>query len=613
MQAILEPFNTLVTIEPSPSEDASQSSERRRLFASHRLTSLLVAFLIALTAAPSMAQEAEAGEGAADEEFFEVVDVEIANIDVWVTDKQGNPVQGLTRDDFVVIQDGTPTKISNFYAVSDGRPVAGQIAPPPSADPDSPRQPSLDLSQAAKAEPDLALEHRLWVIVFIDNYNIVPLERNRVFPAIRQFLGRTLRSQDQAMLVTYSRSLKVRQPFTRDFSLIVDSLDEIEDDVGLASLRRRDQAEALRRIDNSDSANQALLYARNYAEEQMNGVDYTVDALERLLESLGGLPGRKALVHVSSGIPMLAGEEMFHAVAEKFDITSPFGEIPRHDTTRSFERINRHANAHRVSFYTVDAGGLRGMQFGNAEYGGFVDARLRITLDSVVPENLQAPLRFMALETGGRAIVNQNEILPALEEASQDFSSFYSLGIASTGTDLGRYHKVEVKLRERRKGVRLRHRAGYRSKTADTRVRESLRSALLYFKEDNPDGVTVVWGRPEPHGDKGHYLLPIQLNIPLRDVVLLPTRTGQHELRLQLYVGAAGDEGELSEIDTAPLGLRLAEQHVEAAKNESLVHTHKLLLSPGLKRVGVAIHDLIGRDTSVVTRSMQVGPATEKG
>ena len=230
-----------------------------------------------------------------------------------------------------------------------------------------------------------------------------------------------------------------------------------------------------------------------------------------------------------------------------------------------------------------------------------------------MPENLQSPLRFMALETGGRAIVNQNEILPALEEAARDFRSFYSLGIASTDAETGRYHKIEVKLREPRKGLKLRHRAGYRSKNTDTRVRENLRSALLYFHEANPDKVKVKWGIPEPHGDRGEYMLPIQLHIPLSQIVLLPTGTGKHEVRLRLYVGAVGEDGERSEIDSAPLGLRLADEHVEAAKKESLVHTHKLLLSPGKKRVGVAVLDLVGRESSVVTRNILVGQAADAG
>ncbi len=572
-----------------------------------------------LAALPAAAQGAgDAASDAADEapaqDFFDVVEVEIVNIDVWVTDKAGEPVEGLGKDDFEVFRDGRPVEVTNFYAVVGGRPAgapAGNGAPGTAAS-ETGRAPSLDLARPA-SEVEVPPEHRLWLIVYFDNYNVEALERNRVLPALRHFLGQTLRAGDQAMLVTYSRALEVRQPFTADLPVLMAALDEVVDDAGLAAVRRRDQVATLHRIDGADSADQALAYARQYAEEQMSVVEHTTGALERLIDSLAGLPGRKALVHVSSGIPMLAGEEMFHAVAEKFGTSRAYGEIPRHDTSRSFERVNRRANAHRVTFYTLDAGGLRGMEFGNAEYAGFVDMDLRSTLDSVVPENLQSSLRFMALETGGQAIVNQNEILPALEKAARDFRSFYSLGIASQGADTGRYHEIEVKLRDGAKGLRVRHREGYQSKTADTAVRESLRSALLYAHQANPLGVTVRWGRAEPYGDDGNYLLPIQLHIPMARVALLPTRPGRHEARLKLFVGAAGPDGEVSDVDTSPLGLQLADEHVEAAKKESLVHTHKLLLNPGRKKVAVAILDLFGRESSVVTRTLQVGPAPDSG
>ncbi len=570
---------------------------------------LLPVLLTALILIPSWAASQDEAEGPeSTEPFVDVVDVDIVNIDVTVTDKQGNPVAGLGKDDFIVYQDRKPTEVTNFYAVSDGRPAAdaaadrAAIPPVPEAGRDSPNP------AAAPSRFGVAPEHRLWLIVYIDNYNIDPLERNRIFPELERFIGRSLRTDAQAMLVTYNRSLEVRHPFTDDAPLLYEAMQELVDDSGFAVVRQREQAQTLHRIDKSKDPNQAMLYARQYAEEQMNSVQYTADALQRLIESLGGLPGRKALVHVSSGIPMLAGEEMFHAVAEKFDKTEAWAEIPRHDTTRTFENINRSANAHRVSFYTVDAAGLRGMRFGAAEYAGFVNPSLRSTLDSVVPENLQSSLRFMALETGGRAVLNTNRILPALEKAAQDFRSFYSLGIASTDSETGRYHEIEVKLADRRKGLRLRHRAGYRSKTTETRVQEHLRSALLYSHQMNPLAVKVTLGRAEPHGRDGNYLLPIQLSIPLRDVLLLPTEAGRHEVRLKLFVAAVGEDGGTSQIDSAPLGLRLANEHVEAAKGESLVHTHKLLLSPGRKKVGVAILDLFGRESSVVTESVQVGP-----
>lgn len=247
------------------------------------------------------------------------------------------------------------------------------------------------------------------------------------------------------------------------------------------------------------------------------------------------------------------------------------------------------------------------MEFGKAEYGGFVYMDLRNTLDSVVPENLQAPLRLMALETGGRSILNRNEVLPALEEAAQDFRSFYSLGISSGGADSARYHQIEVKLREglRKQGWRLRHRAGYRSKSPTTRMQERLRSALLYSHETNPLGLEVRWGEPEL--DAGTYVLPIQLRIPLQDLVLLPLGNGKHELRLRLFVGAVGEQGDSSEIQDVPLGLRLAEEYVEAARGEFFVHTHKVRLSPGRRKVGVAVFDVFGQQSSIVTGYVDVG------
>ena len=542
------------------------------------------------------------------EAFIEGIDVEIVNIDVYVTDKEGQPVEGLNREDFVVIRDGSPMEATNFYSVAEGRPVAV-----PSAGPQLVVEPNREDSTPTERidsptdEPEQPDEHRLWLIIFVDNFNIDPVERNRILPAVRQFIGQSLHRGDQAMVVTYDRKLEVRQPFTDQKNLLFKTLTDIEEDSGLATIRNRDRYEALTRIERKGTRpDTSLLFARTYAEDMMNSVDRSVDALERLVMTLGGLPGRKALVHVSSGIPMLAGEELFQVVGLKWNMPEAYAEIGRHDTTRAWERVNRRANAHRVIFYTLDAGGLRGMEFGAAEYTSFLNPKLRTTLDSVVPQNLQSSLRLMALETGGRSILNRNEILPALLEVAQDFRFFYSLGIPSSDADSGRYHKIEVKLRNANKDWNIRHRTGYRSQNMEKRLRDGLRSALLYSHEKNPLGIKVRWGTPVPQDDD-LYLVPLQLQIPLKDLVILPLGE-KHEIRLQLFVGAAGKDGEISEIDRAPVGLRLAPEHVEAARKESLMHTHKLLLSPGRKKVGSTILDTFGRQSSTLTSFVTVGP-----
>ena len=260
---------------------------------------------------PAISQSAvvpEVDDPGANEPFFEAVDVEIVNIDVWVTDKKGNPVDGLDRDDFVVFRDGQPVEVTNFYAVFDGRPVASKV--PKIAGPDAEDTLGDSLRRLPSSPLEVAPEHRLWLIVYIDNYNIDPTERKRILPALRQFLARTLRRGDQAMLISYNRSLKVHQPFTDDRHLLFAALKEVSDYAGHAVARERDQIAAFELIDRTQVPSQALSYARQYAEELMNGVDYTVDALKRLVDSLGGLPGRKALIHVSSGVPMVAGASL---------------------------------------------------------------------------------------------------------------------------------------------------------------------------------------------------------------------------------------------------------------------------------------------------------------
>src|SRR2546430_16327455 len=57
---------------------------------------------------------------AAQEKIVETIEVRIANIDVVVTDRAGNPVSGLTKDDFELFENGKPQTITNFYEIRPG-------------------------------------------------------------------------------------------------------------------------------------------------------------------------------------------------------------------------------------------------------------------------------------------------------------------------------------------------------------------------------------------------------------------------------------------------------------------------------------------------------------
>lgn len=330
-----------------------------------------------------------------------------------------------------------------------------------------------------------------------------------------------------------------------------------------------------------------------------------IRTLHDLLGSLAGLSGRKALLYVSSGLPMVPGEVLFHAVDGRFPGSTALAEIPRYDLSREFEGLASYANANGVSFYALDAGGLRPSQFGSAQYGGFSTPGLRSTLDSVVESNLQLPMRFLAGRTGGRAIVNRNDVSTPLQQVGEELRSFYSLAFSEPHPGDGRFHEIEVQVN--RPDLEVRHRDGYRGKDRETRLREAVRSALRYAIETDPFGLDLEFGQVVESTSDDYRLLPMRVRIPLRNVVLLPRADGRYELRMKLAVAAIDARGRSSEIQEVPLGVVIPGDYAERAREEAYLFTHRLRVQPGRQKVAVALLDELGAQMAVLSRRVGVG------
>lgn len=562
------------------------------------LTAAIVMVLVASGAAPHPQSEGASSEEV-DTSFVGSVQVSVVNVDVYVTDREGNPVTGLTAEDFEVLEDGKPVEVTNFYAVENGRPAGPPPVEPVAADTASAPPP-------VEPAPELPPEQRLRLVVFVDNFNLRPLERNRVLSDLRTFLLSELGRDDEVLLVTYDRALRVQHPFTRDHHKLADTLLELSDTSGFRVPRDNERGEALKRIDEATSASAALRWARNFAESQYNELTATVSAMREFLDSLAGLPGRKAILHVSSGVPMVPGQELFEAVDIKFPNAGALMEMARYDASREFERLAVQASSHRVSFYTLDAGGLRPDVVGSAEYRGMSTPGARGRIDSAVEANLQSSLRYLADQTGGRAIVNRNETLPPLRQVGAALQSYYSLGYNERNVGDGRYHRIRVKVN--RSGVQVRHRDGYRSRSGNDRMADRVRAALSYAFDDNP---LEIEARPETAllQTDGRYVVPVRVRIPLEHVVLLPRPNGAHEARLRLFVAVVDEKGRASGVEEVPLGFRLAEEHLETARGESFLYTHKLLMRAGRQKLALGVLDEIGAEHAILSLPVQAGEA----
>ena len=579
------------------------------------LTIYLAALALALTGLVAIhAQEGEDDAADQPEIFIDQIDVNLVNVEVYVTDSKGSRINDLTSDDFEIYEDGRPVKISNFYSVVNGRrlddprPVA-TLPMPEAPEISEPARPALSPQQLRENPELVPQEQRLHLVLYFDNLFLKPFSRNRVVRGVRQFLRENISPGDSVMLATFDRTYHIRVPFTTDIRAINEELFEIETLSGFAEQAETERRDILRRIEGSGGVHEAQAHVDLYAQSLYHDVTTTVRVLKEMVGSLAGLPGRKAILHVSDGIPMTPAEDLYYMLDFRYGDDS-FGalEARRYNTRRNFQDLTAHANANRVTFYTLEARGLRSHTSLSAEYGGSIGtdglvSGSRIDVDMVRLSGHQETLQLMALETGGLATFNTNNIFGAFDRMSEDFRSYYSLGYFPAHSGDGRYHDIEVKVK--RKGAKVRHRTGYRDKSPEVQLSEVTLAALLYGVESNPMEIELRFSA-EKAEDDNQYLLPIEVRIPIGNATLIP-QTEVHHGKLLVSVAVIDEDGRMSPVQQAQIPLTIPNQEVEVAKKSYFVYSAELIMRRGRQRVAVGVRDELAAQASYIRRPIRVG------
>jgi len=545
--------------------------------------------------------------------FIDRVDVNVVNVEVFVTDGQGRRVTDLTADDFEVYEDGRQVEISNFYKIARADRVETAFE----------EDRALVGGQPRPAPPEIPKDQQLNLLVYFDNYNLRPGSRNRVIADMQGFVEDRLNQGDNVMLVTYTRSIEVLQPFTRDREALFESIGKIRKMAGYREITEAERREAFRnvnfalqaRADDAGAAFDAALdFVEVYIQKQQDDLQRSINALQQVTRSLAGLPGRKAVLYVSDGLDQLPGQDLYQHLTEAFTrgasingrkVDRPIDILNFWDP-QIFQDIVADANAHQVTFYTLDAGGSSGSSLLSAENeqlgstGGGLPG-----IDAQRTANLQAQLIDISERTGGTAIRNTTNFDGALETVSGDFDSFYSLGYRSPRGGDGKYHKIEVKVN--RPGLRVRHRNGYVDKPEGELVADRTLSSLLLDLEANPLGINIDFGKPEKVGRK-QFVLPMIIRIPVRDLTLLP-QGDEEQGRLSIFLAVRDEEGGISKLHKFPLPISFPSDKVEEIRGSEIGYRTNLKLEKGTPKIAVGVWDELSGTESFVHKRVQV----EKG
>jgi VWFA-related protein len=191
-----------------------------------------------------------------------------------------------------------------------------------------------------------------------------------------------------------------------------------------------------------------------------------LETFRPLLEEFHGHASLAALRAVVGGMAMLPGRKSILYFAEALPLTDA--------VKPKFEALIQEANRNNVSFYAVDAAGLRvhseqgrlarNVDLAGAQGIGDVQRdRGAWTKDIERQSDLlssQVSLGRLAKETGGFVIDNTNDLTAGIARMHQERTSYYLLGYEPTNTAAdGKFRRVNVKVKRPR--VTVRARPGY--------------------------------------------------------------------------------------------------------------------------------------------------------
>jgi VWFA-related protein len=564
----------------------------------------LVACAIGMTV---LAQEKPAADKPVDGQigglrFVDVSEVTIVNVKVSVSDKKG-PVLGLTKDDFEVYQDGKLQELTNFALYSE--PATVPTPPPAPATAAAPAPPGAPVPTPAPAPEALPAPEPLFITLYIDNENVLPLNRNRVLTRVTDFVHQYVKPPDRAMLVSYQRSLKVLQPYTSDPEEIIEALRQVKMYAGgrVSTMSSRKEIEEAITDETKTNNDMERLYSliRGFAQEQQTNLKFTVGSLKEIVTMMSGLPGRKVLIYVSDGLPMNPGLELYYELQANYNDPGVLAHSQDLESSSLFRGLVTTAAAAGVTIHTIDCRGL------DAELGIEAENRMaRSTMSSAIAmSNYQDSLVYMAEQTGGLAVINTNDVSTGLRRIGLDMTTFYSLGYRLTPTGQDRVHRIQVKLKKDL-GYRLSFRKTFIEKTLPTRVGDRVMSGLAFDLEDNPLGITLSAGEPSPSSG-GRWLLPVEVRLPIDKIALVPDGD-QLAGFLSVYYAARDNEGKQSDLQTSEHAVRILAADYGTAQSQMFVVRSSLLLEPGTYRISVGVRDQLTNQAGYAATRRPVHP-----
>ncbi len=425
---------------------------------------------------------------------------------VSVKSKDGKPIENLSAKDFTITEDGVPQTIRFFeyQKLQDSATDTTAASQSAGAAP----LPKLPKSQITPETPGNVKyqDHRLLALYF-DMSAMPEPDQLRAFTAARTFIQKQMTSSDLMALMVYQQgAVQILQDFTNDrdrLLSIVETLIVGED---------QNSGDA---IDDASSADTGAAFGQDDSEFNIFNTDRQLSALQTAAKMLGSLSEKKALIYFASGLRLNGVDN----------------QAQLHATINAAIRAG-------VSFWPIDARGLvaqaplgdatHGSAGGIAMYNGTAGGALSFTF-----QQSQDTLWALAADTGGKALLDYNDLTKGMTQAQQAISSYYLIGYYASNAALdGKFRRVKISLNNGL-AANIEFRQGYFAgkqfgKFTVAEKERQLEDALLLG--DPITELTIAVEVDYFQLNRAEYFVPLVVKVPGSELALAKRGGAEHTL-----------------------------------------------------------------------------------
>ena len=487
-------------------------------------------------------------------------------VDVYVRDKAGKALENLKKEDFTILENGKAQEV----AVFEFQRIADEAAPAPAPAAAAAAPAMVTRANAINVQSPGRVQYKdkRLLVLFFDFSSMQPAEQVRAQEAALKFLAEQMTRSDMVAIMTLGAGVQVVQDFTDDR----DKLTQV-----IKGFRIGQSSELAIEADTGDpnsSEYSGAAFVADETEFNIFNTDRKLAGLESAVKMLTSLPEKKALVYFSSGVPKTGVEN--HSQIES--------------TVNAAIRAN-------VSFYPVDARGLVALAPGGdaskaAPKGTSIFSGAAITQQKTKFNDQQETLTTLAEDTGGRALLDSNDLSLGIQQAHEDMGSYYVLGYydANPVAD-GKFRRVQVTV-PKQYGAQLEYRNGYFAgmefaKATSSDKERMLQEALLLGDPvtDLPLALEINYFRLV--GD--HYFVPVAVKIAGSEIAL--SRRGAGDTTEFDFVGQITDaRGQVKGNVRDTIKVRMGEGATQLA-SKNIQYDTGFTLSPGKYRLKFLVRE----------------------